>query len=280
MIRLAGTAYWMLFAASFLAMAVWESFRPVLVLSEPAQRRWGRHSILFVVATVMTAVIIPLNPVLLAASIEGTHYGLLSRPWLPLSVRCLLAVLIMDLMKYASHRALHSFHFLWRVHEIHHSDRELDVSTSVRAHPIEVLFFHATNLLAVAILAPPPVAVLVTQLLSVFESFFSHANALLPERLQTVLGWFVYTSNTHRVHHTPDVRLQNTNYGDIFPWWDMLFRTYSPPLGRGEAVAFGVAEDQSGPHPSAGFLIRQPFLFQSRSPQPRSVVVGQRTGMD
>src|SRR5579883_120597 len=273
MIRTAGTAYWILFAASFLAIAVWESFRPVLVLSESAQRRWTRHSLLFIVAAIITTVIIPLNPVLLAASLEGSHYGLLSRPWLPLGVRWVLAVLIIDLVKYASHRALHSVRFLWRVHEIHHSDRDLDVSTAVRAHPVEVLFFQATNVLTIAALAPPPLAVLVAQLLSVFESFFSHANSLLPERWQAVLGWIIYSSNTHRGHHTVDMHLQNTNFGDIFPWWDMLFGTYSAPLGAGRTIAFGVAEDQSGPHPGAVLLLKRPLV-----PGPRNAVMAQQTG--
>ncbi len=260
-IQFAGRWYWILFVVSFLSVAIWESLRPSLELSEPAGRRWGRHSVLLVVATVFSAIVIPLNPVLLAASLAGSRYGLLDRTWLPFAVRCVLAVLVIDLGRYVSHRVLHSFRLLWRVHRIHHSDRDVDVSTSVRAHPVEVLFFHATNLAVVAIFVPPAAAVLAGQLLSVFESFFSHANALLPERWQRAVGWILYTSNTHRIHHTVDLRLQNTNFGDIFPWWDMLFGTYEARLAPEQAgIGFGLAEEASGPRPGFGLLLKQPFL--------------------
>lgn len=267
-IHITGRAYWALFVASFLGVAVWESFRPTLVLSEGVERRWGRHSVLLIVAIIVSALVIPLNPVLLAASLNGSRYGLLSRPWLPFGLRFVLAILLIDLTRYASHRALHSFGILWRVHQIHHSDRDLDVSTSVRAHPLEVLFFHATNLLAVAVLVAPPVAVFAAQLVSVFESFFSHANSVLPDRLQRMLGIFLFTSNTHRIHHTVDLHRQNTNFGDIFPWWDMLFGTYSAPLGpEDEGPGFGLADDESLAHAGVGLLLKQPFLRgSSRTP--------------
>lgn len=259
-IHASGRLYWLLFVASFLAVAIWESFRPVLDLAEPAGKRWGRHSLLLLASTIFSTALIPLNPVLLAASLNPARHGLLNQSWTPMSVRWLLAVALLDLSRYAAHRALHSIEILWRVHQVHHSDRDFDVSTGGRAHPIEVLFFHGIYLGAVAILMPPPGAVLSAQLLSVFETFFSHANAVLPPRFQTVLGWFLFSANTHRVHHCVDARLQNTNFGDIFPWWDRIFGTYSGPAKAGEALTFGLAEDQTGPYPGFASLLKQPFL--------------------
>src|SRR5579864_670720 len=95
-IHVAGRLYWALFVASFLGVAIWESFWPTLALSEPAGRRWGRHSLLLFVATLISAIVIPLNPVLLAASLDGSRYGLLNRPWMPFGLRCVLAVLLID----------------------------------------------------------------------------------------------------------------------------------------------------------------------------------------
>jgi sterol desaturase/sphingolipid hydroxylase (fatty acid hydroxylase superfamily) len=146
------------------------------------------------------------------------------------------------------------------VHQVHHSDRDFDVSTSVRAHPIEVILFQGATLTMIAILAPPLSAVLAVELTSVFESFFSHANASLPEWLQAGLGVILYTPDTHRIHHSVDIGMQNRNFGDIFPWWDRLLGTYQPPLPAGHPIVIGLEEFRSGASPSFVSILKQPFL--------------------
>jgi len=257
-------AFWTMFVAAFLGVAVWESWRPWRELSEPVERRWGRHSLLFLASIAISAVLIPASPMLLALSVAGSRYGLLNRPWLGAAPRWILAVLFLDLTKFAAHRALHSVHFLWRAHQIHHSDRDFDVSTSVRSHPIEMMVFQGATLTAVLILAPPPSAVLAVQVMSVFEGFFSHANASLPAWVQRILGVFIYTADTHRIHHSVDIRMQNSNYGDIFPWWDRLLGTYLPPLPADEdRTVIGLEYFQRGPRPGFISLLKQPF-FRNR----------------
>jgi sterol desaturase/sphingolipid hydroxylase (fatty acid hydroxylase superfamily) len=260
-LRTEGGAFWLVFVVAFLGVAVWESLRPRRELSEPVERRWGKHSLLLLVSFAVSAVLVPVSPMLMAASVAGSRYGLLNKPWLPFAARWILAVLILDLAKYATHRALHSVYFLWRVHQVHHSDRDFDVSTSVRGHPIETILFHGASLATIAILAPPLGAVLAAELMSVFESFFSHANASLPEWLQRGLGVVFYTADTHRIHHSVDIRMQNSNFGDIFPWWDRVFGTYLHPFPAGEdRIVIGLEECQSGASPGFVFMLKQPFL--------------------
>ncbi len=259
--RIEGSAFWSVFVVAFLGVAVWESLRPRVELSESTERRWGRHSLLFLISFLVSAVLVPTSPMLMAASVAGSRYGLLNKPWLPLAARWILAVLILDLAKYGAHRMLHSVHFLWRAHQVHHSDRDFDVSTSVRVHPIETLLIQGTSLATIAILAPPVGAVLVAELMSVFESFFSHANASLPAWVQRVLGVTFYTPDTHRIHHSVDIQMQNSNFGDIFPWWDRVFGTYRPPLPAGEnRIVIGLEPFQSGASPGFALLLKQPFL--------------------
>jgi sterol desaturase/sphingolipid hydroxylase (fatty acid hydroxylase superfamily) len=260
-LRTEGGAFWFVFVAAFLSVAAWESLRPRRELTESLERRWGKHSLLLLVSFAVSAVLVPTSPMLMAASVAGSRYGLLNKPWAPFAARWILAVLILDLVKYAAHRALHSVHLLWRVHQVHHSDREFDVSTSVRAHPIEVILFQGASLAAIAVLAPPLGAVLAAELMSVFESFFSHANASLPAWLQRCLGAFFYTADTHRIHHSVDVGMQNSNFGDIFPWWDRLFGTYLPPFDPGEdRVLIGLEEFQNGEPSGVAFMLKQPFI--------------------
>lgn len=266
-LRTEGGAYWSVFVAAFLAIAVWESLRPRTTLSEPAERRWGKHLLLFLTSAFVAAVLMPLSPMLLAASVSGSRYGLLNKPWAPFAARFILAVLVLDLTRYASHRALHSISFLWRLHQIHHSDRDFDVSTGVRNHPLEGIFVRAVTLAVIGVLAPPVSAVLVAELASVFQTFFAHANAALPERLQRGLGLFCFTANTHRIHHSVDIGMQNRNYGDVFPWWDRIFGTYLPPLPAGQdRIVMGVAECQTGPAPGFVSLLKQPFAARQEDP--------------
>ncbi len=102
---------------------------------------------------------------------------------------------------------------------------------------------------------------LAAELMSVFESFFSHANASLPAGIQRGLGVIFYTADTHRIHHAVDIRMQNSNFGDIFPWWDRIFGTYLPPLPSGEErIVIGLEEFQSGASPGFALMLKQPFL--------------------
>jgi sterol desaturase/sphingolipid hydroxylase (fatty acid hydroxylase superfamily) len=104
------------------------------------------------------------------------------------------------------------------------------------------------------------------ELVSVFESFFTHANAALPDWLQRPLGLILFTANAHVIHHSVDIRRQNSNFGDIFPWWDRLFGTYHPPLAADEKqFVIGLDEFQSGP--SLGFvpILKLPFAGKSEA---------------
>lgn len=256
-----GGMYWFVFVLSFLAVAMWESWRPRVALREPLERRWGVHALLVIASMLTGAVLLPLSPLMLAASVSGSHHGLLNKPWMPLALRWILAILLLDLTRYCSHRAMHSFHILWRLHQIHHSDRDFDGTTGVRGHPLEGVYSRAATLVTIAIFAPPLGAVLLMELVSVFDSFFTHANAQLPDGLQRLVGWIFFTPNTHVIHHSIDIRQQNTNFGDIFPWWDRLFRTYHAPLTtREKPLTIGLEDMQSGP--SLGFvsILKLPFM--------------------
>jgi sterol desaturase/sphingolipid hydroxylase (fatty acid hydroxylase superfamily) len=259
-LRTDGGLFWAIFSASFLGVAIWESIQPWRELTEPVEQRWRRHAVLYLVSFAVSAVLLPLSPVLLAAKVAASPYGLLNRAAIGTAPKWIVAILALDLIKYFAHRALHSFRLLWRVHEVHHSDRDFDVSLALRAHPIEVIWLQAATLAGIALLAPPAGAVLAVQLVSVFESFFSHANASLPQWLQRILGWAIYTCDTHRIHHTTDLKMQNSNFGDILPWWDQLFGTYvGPHAVPAERMTIGIEESNAGERPGTVFLLKQPF---------------------
>jgi sterol desaturase/sphingolipid hydroxylase (fatty acid hydroxylase superfamily) len=255
-----GRAYWSLFTAAFIGIAIWESVRPKRKLTGAVERRWGSHAILMIAGTLVGVLVYRISPVILAAAVSGSRFGLLNRPALPFAVRCLLAILALDLTKYALHRASHSVGPLWRMHQVHHSDPDCDVSTAVRHHPAETLVIEGAYLAAIAILAPPAVAVLVAELASCVQSFVMHANASFPDWLEKSLRWIYITPDLHRIHHSVEVNEQRANLGDIFPWWDRLFRTYlDQPASGQDSLVIGLKGVESQQGLSPAFMLMSPF---------------------
>ncbi len=128
--KIEGPAYWTLFVVMFLVLAVWESLRPKRPLSFSAERRWGRHAMLLAVSSAAQTALLRISPVVLAVAAANSRFGLLNRPWLPFTVRCVAAMLVLDLTHDCTHRIFHSVPLLWRVHEVHHSHPDYDVSNS------------------------------------------------------------------------------------------------------------------------------------------------------
>ena len=264
-IRIESGAYWSVIVVSFLGVAIWETIRPRGDLSTPAARRWRNHSLILILSTVISAGLLRTSPMIIAASVAGGNLGLLNRPWLPSAARWILAFLLLDFVRYAIHRTFHAAPLLWRVHQVHHSDPDIDVSTALRFHPIEVILTHGAYLAMVAVLAPPIGAVLLSELVSIFQDFFVHANTSLPQRLQKWVTVVFFTPDTHRIHHSEDVWEQNRNFGQLFSWWDRLFHTYVPaPAAGHDAMIVGLRGYQNNNSLRLAFMLTQPFLPERR----------------
>ena len=270
-VRIEGAVYWTVFVAAFLGLALWESFQPKRK-AEKTERRWSKHGLLLVICTILSVGLWRVSPVVLAANVSGSRFGVLNQPWTPFAVRCVLAVLVLDLVRYTTHRISHSVGLLWRVHQVHHSDPEFDVSTGARVHPIEVIWTQGAYLAAVAILAPPVAAVLVAEVTAGFQSFFSHANTSLPRWLERPLRMVFVTPDMHRIHHSVEVPEQFKNLGDIFPWWDRLFGTYlAIPQAGDDGLVTGLKGCQNDRSLGLGFMLAQPFRSEPEQPAPEPV---------
>jgi sterol desaturase/sphingolipid hydroxylase (fatty acid hydroxylase superfamily) len=260
LIQMEGRAFWALFTAAFIGIAIWESLRPKRTLSGSVERRWGSHAILMIAGSLATTVLYRISPVLMASAVAGSRFGLLNRPSLPFVARCVLSLLVLDLVRYAVHRTSHSVHLLWRVHQVHHSDPEFDVSTAVRHHPAEAIFTQGVYLAAIAVLAPPAGAVLVAELASCIQGFVMHANASLPSWLERSLRWIYITPDLHRIHHSAEMSEQSRNLGDILPWWDHLFGSYlAQPAAGQDGIVIGLKGIRPDRSLSPAFLLMSPF---------------------
>lgn len=154
----------------------------------------------------------------------GNPRGLLARLDAPAWLTWPFTFLVLDGLSYALHRLSHHVPWLWRLHAVHHSDTEVDATTSFRHHPLESLLIAAVHVPVLLALGAPVPAVFAYSLVSVIVSVFSHANIGLG-RLDGALRWLVVTPDFHRVHHSAAPARTNRNYATVFPLFDQLGRT-------------------------------------------------------
>jgi sterol desaturase/sphingolipid hydroxylase (fatty acid hydroxylase superfamily) len=158
-------------------------------------------------------------------------------------VRIPIDVLLLDLLVYLLHRAYHVVPFLWRLHLVHHTDLDLDVSSASRFHAGEVLVSSLVKLAAVAFLGISPAGLVTFEALMLFCAQLQHANIRVPRRVEDVLWGTFVPPAMHRIHHTPTAADTNSNFGTILTLWDRLLGT----LRRRPATAppaFGVSEER------------------------------------
>ena len=258
-------AFWLVMAASFLVVAVWESLRPHRELSVPGERRRSRHGLLLIVSSVMSVGVYRIGPVVVAASIAHSRFGLFHQIALPYAVQFILTILLLDFVRYAVHWAEHHVPILWRMHQVHHSDPDFDLSTGVRVHPTETVLLQGATLAAVALLAPPVAAVLAVELVTCFQVFFAHANVSMPAGRGEIPALVRGHAAMHRVHHSEDAKEQSRNLSDIFPWWDHLFRTYLAAPSTGDRRVMGMKGFQNSRQP--GSLVHAVATFPARAAQ-------------
>src|SRR5271154_828141 len=212
--NLDSTIYWILFSVALVMVALWEMAHPWRGVSGQLVRRWRNHAALLFGSTAMLALIFRGTAALVAVAAQSNRFGLMRLTALPLAARIVLGILLLDLFGYFTHRLFHAVPSLWRVHQVHHSDAELDLSTGIRHHPFENLISHALSLGAIVVLAPPVGAVVALQALGVVQIFFSHANVNFPPGIERLLRLVLVTPEMHRVHHSDEMRDQNANLGE------------------------------------------------------------------
>ena len=165
--------------------------------------------------------------------------------------------LLLDFLRYLVHRCEHAVPLFWRFHALHHSDPDVDVTTSVRHHPIEYVLASAVYWLAVIVL-DVPVVVVVSHGLAVFgTAAIQHGNVRLPEWLEQLLQPVLVTVDMHRIHHSIKFSRVNWNYGAVLSIWDRLFGTLTRMTREEhEKIVFGVSElpRREALKPSAMFL--------------------------
>jgi sterol desaturase/sphingolipid hydroxylase (fatty acid hydroxylase superfamily) len=221
-------------------------------------RRWPTNFGLTALNVVVLGAL-PVSGLAVAVIAQQHGWGLLSRAPLPLSGMLAVALFARSLVSYAVHVAMHKVPALWRVHRVHHTDTFLDVSTTVRFHPLEFAIQLVPTAAVILLLGLPPWSLVLYELLDTAANLFIHANARVPAVLEGWLGLVLVTPGMHRVHHSARWPATDSNYGVVVPWWDRLFGTYRAP-DRGPAErTLGLEECQDRRAASFPWLLTLPF---------------------
>tara|TARA_B100001540_G_C15658455_1_gene574437 strand:- start:27 stop:863 length:837 start_codon:yes stop_codon:yes gene_type:complete len=191
----------------------------------------GRHAFLNLLFTTTTAIIGFGFAFLLLKSTEIVNefqFGVIHFFELPLFVEVIISLLILDLVgAYLVHFVEHKVPWMWKFHVIHHSDKNVDVTTGLRHHPGETVFRILFTILGVYVSGASIGIVMLYQSLSVLFAHITHANISLPQNLDRIISYLFVTPNMHKVHHHYKQPLTDSNYGNIFSIWDRIFGTYT-----------------------------------------------------
>src|SRR5262249_47701264 len=189
-------------------------------------------------------VILPTITVFTAAFLsEFKQTSLLDLLELPSGIRIVVAIVGLDALAYAQHRLLHRVDVLWRLHAVHHSDPEIDVTTTFRHHPVEAIFNSVLIGAVVLVIGFSPAEIAVYTWVSFVIELVAHANIVMPSWLGTILGNLIVTPEFHQLHHSRSNAEANSNFGQAFSIWDTLFGTArSRSLEDRHRLEFGLNE--------------------------------------
>lgn len=250
-----------IFVLLLTSFAMAEALFPRRDRSQLQSKRWFSNLSILFIGALAARWTLPIVPVAAAIWAQSENFGLLNLLALPTWLSGLLAFFALDLLIYWQHRLFHQVPVFWRLHRMHHTDMDLDVSSGLRFHPLEIILSLGIKVGAVCALGAPPWAVLVFEIVLNGTSLFNHANIALPQRVDSVLRLAVVTPDMHRIHHSIYEDETNSNFGFNIPWWDRLFGTYTAEPKDGQTTfVLGLPIFRKQQDQSLWALLVQPFV--------------------
>ena len=246
-------------------MAVWELAAPRRRQEIPRLLRWSNNIGMTVIDTLLVRLTFPLLAVGMASYAVVRGWGLFNIFQVPSWIAFLVSFLLFDLAIYLQHLMFHAVPLLWRLHRVHHSDLEFDVTTGLRFHPLEILISMGLKFALVVVLGPPAIAVLFFEVVLNGTAMFNHSNIRLPFAVDRLLRLLVVTPDMHRVHHSVLSNETNSNYGFNLPWWDRALGTYvAQPQDGHDQMTIGIVQFRNSRDLWLDRMLVQPLRGPSR----------------
>ncbi|WP_051938376.1 sterol desaturase family protein [Ghiorsea bivora] len=240
---------------------LWEFIANKRPLKQRKFKRWLNNFGLIAVDTVVVKLLLPAGAFGVALWAENNGYGLLNNIDISPLAATVVTVIILDMIIYWQHRLFHVVPMFWRLHQVHHADRDIDVSTGLRFHPIEIILSMLIKFVAVITLGAPAAAVVLFEVILNGMAMFNHGNIRMPKALDSLIRLLFVTPDMHRVHHSIFKHETNSNYGFNLSIWDKIFGSYhaQPDLGH-DKMTIGLQQYQGNtPTSSLLWMLKLPF---------------------
>jgi sterol desaturase/sphingolipid hydroxylase (fatty acid hydroxylase superfamily) len=261
-----------IFFAACMIAGEWWARRPNVL---PSRQRWLRNLALH--ATVLGAGRLLAAASVFAFAIEAhrTDRGMLPFLNTPPALAFAITFVAFDIFHFLLHRLLHWVPWFWRFHAIHHSDPEFDSTTHFRHHPLEEVITTTFYLGFVWAVGPDPFGLVCASTAHQLSSIFNHSNIALPPVLDRALRWVFVTPDMHRIHHSSRREEIDSNFGNLFSWWDRLFGCYvDEPRGEQSRFDLGLLGYREPQSLTLWGLLKGPFV---RPPQTNLTATNDKT---
>lgn len=215
-----------IFCTALAALGTLELFIPRREFPRLKFGRWLTNLSLAGLDNIALRIVFPILAVGVGEYVSSHDYGVFGLLGLPVWLELILAVLLLDLSIYLQHVATHKIPVLWALHQVHHADTEVDVTTGIRFHPVEIILSMLYKFVVIWMLGASGSAVFLFEVLLNVFAMFSHANIKLPARVDGILRRIIVTPDMHRIHHSVIHKETDSNYGFNLSIWDHLFGTY------------------------------------------------------
>ena len=249
-----------LFLGILAVMAGWEALAAARPAALPKRGRWLTNGAVAALDMLVVRLLFPAAAVGAAVDASAQGWGLFNLLPAPGWLAGIVALAVLDLAIWGQHVAFHRVPLLWRLHKVHHADRDVDVSTALRFHPLEAALSMLLKVAVVYALGAPAWSVLAFEALLNGCAMFNHSNVALPARWEARVRRILVTPEMHRIHHSVIRDEHDTNFGFSVSWWDRLSGLYSAEPRGGEAgLRLGLPEHQDAAPGRLMWTLALPF---------------------
>jgi sterol desaturase/sphingolipid hydroxylase (fatty acid hydroxylase superfamily) len=247
-----------------MAIVAWLETLVPLHIGARSSRAHVRPNLALTFITFATNVFLNAAVVSTLMLLPALRFGILNRFPLPPFAALVVTVLVLDFSFYVAHVAMHKSPAFWRYHLVHHCDAVVDVTTTIRQHPGEGVIRYVFMAVFAMALGAGPMAFAVYRAWSALNGLLEHANIKVPPWLDRLLSLVTTWPNMHKVHHSRLPEETDTNYGNIFSFWDRIFSTFTPSA-RGTDIDYGIDGFDDRQTQTTKGLLWLPFRHLGRS---------------
>lgn len=226
-------------------------------------QRWPSNILMAITSNIIIKLILPTGLIFFSHYASQHKIGFFNHFKIDSIFELMFSIVFLDLAIYIQHILSHKIPLFWRFHQVHHADIDLDTSSALRFHPIEIVFSLFYKGLFVIVLGISVQAVLIFEIILNFMAMFNHANIHIPQKLERLLRYILVTPQMHIVHHSIHKEQADTNYGFNLSVWDKLFKTYQAQFKNDSTIGLSYFRTALEHRFIKIFLL--PFIFNKKS---------------